>query len=155
MNFASDLDGTLTNESIGDYIDNKDIKDPEVIKGAKQMASRFTPKKGVDVLSKKKLSPVIITGREEYLRHVTEIWLYTHNIPFKELIMVPLGYYGKAFDWNKYVNFKIVEHKKRRIDFALEDKQAIVTILNGVGIPTFRVTDDFEKTLNTAMEKIK
>ena len=146
MIFASDLDGTLTNQNIGDYMKTNPVRDKERIK---KIALGFTPKKGIDILSKMKLSPVIITGRAEFMRGVTEQWLRMYNIPFRELVMMPDG----VFDWNKYINYKIIEHKKRPVKFALEDKQSVATILKGVGIPTFLVTDDFEKTLLKAIEE--
>lgn len=148
MMFATDLDGTLTNQTIGDYIGDDPFAN---LKRVKKIALGFSPKKGVDVLSRMNLKPVIITGRHEVMRDVTEQWLRMYNVPHLELVMMSF----KKFDWNEYVKFKIIEHKKRPIKFALEDKQSLVTILNGVGIPTFKVTDDFEKTLSEAMEKTK
>ncbi len=145
--FATDLDGTLTNQNIGDYIGDDPLAN---LKQVRKIALGFTPKKGVDVLSRMGLKPIIITGRHEVMRDVTERWLRMYNVPYSELVMMSF----KKFDWNEYIKFKIIEHKKRPIKFALEDKQSIVTILNGVGIPTFLVTDDFEKTLMKAMEKI-
>lgn len=144
--FASDYDGTLTNQNIGDYIGDDPLAN---LKQVKKITLGFTPKKGIDVLFRMGLKPIIITGRHEVMRDVTEQWLRMYNVPYSELVMMSF----KKFDWNEYVRFKIVEHKKRPIKFALEDKQFIATILNGVGVPTFLVTDDFEKTLKEAMEK--
>lgn len=146
MMFSSDLDGTITNQNIGDYIGDDPRAD---LKRVKQMALGFTPKKGVDVLSRLNLRPIIITGRHEILRGVTEQWLKMYSIPYSELVMRIF----KKFNWDAYVNFKIIEHKKRPIKFALEDKPVMASVLNGVGIPTYLVTDDFEKTLLEAMEK--
>lgn len=148
MMFSTDLDGTLTNQNIGDYIGDDPLAN---LKRAKKIVFEFTPKKGVDVLYRMNLKPVIITGRHEVMRGVTEQWLRMYNVPYSELVMMSF----KKFDWNEYVKFKIIEHKKRPIKFALEDTQSLVTILNGVGIPTFKVTDNFEKTLLEALEEIK
>lgn len=148
MMFATDMDGTLTNQNIGDYIGDDPLAN---LKFQKKTALGFTPKKGVDVLSGMGLKPIIITGRHEVMRGVTEQWLRMHNIPYSELVMMRF----KKFDWNEYINYKIIEHRKRLIRFALEDKQSIVTILNSVGVPTFKVTDNFEETLMEAMEKTK
>ena len=146
--FATDMDGTLTNQNIGDYIGDDPLAD---LKRVKQIVLGFTPKKGVDVLSRLNLRPIIITGRHEVLRDVTEQWLRMYQIPYSELVMMSF----KKFNRNEYINFKIIEHKKRLIKFALEDKLSIVTILNNVGVPTFLITTDFEKTLLEAIEKTK
>jgi len=146
--FACDCDGTITNQSIGDYVGDDPLAN---LKQVKQIALGFTPKKGVDVLSRLNLRPIIITGRHEVLRNMTEQWLRMYNIPYSELVMMTF----KKFDRNEYIKFKIIEHKRRPIKFALEDKASLVTIMNGTGIPTFQVTDDFEKTLLEAMEKTK
>ena len=148
LQFATDFDGTITNQNIGDYIGDDPFAD---LKRVKQITLGFTPKKGVDVLSRLNLRPIIITGRHEVLRNMTEQWLRMYNIPYSELVMMTF----KKFDRNEYIKFKIIEHKRRPIKFALEDKASLVTIMNGTGIPTFQVTDDFEKTLLEAMEKTK
>lgn len=146
--FATDMDGTLTNQNIGDYIGNDPFTN---LKQIKKIALGFTPKKGIDVISRMNLRPIIITGRHENLRTITEQWLRMHNVPYSELVMMKF----EKFDWDEYIKFKIIEHKKRLIKFALEDKQSIVSVLNGVGVPTFLVTDDFEKVFKKAMEETK
>jgi len=146
MIFTVDLDGTLTDQNIGDYISDDPLAD---LKRVKQIALGFTPKKGVDVLSRLNLRPIIITGRHEVLRGVTEQWLRMYNIPYSELVMTTF----KTFNWNAYFNYKIIEHKKRPVKFALEDNESVATILKSVGVPTFLVTDDFEKTLLKAIEE--
>lgn len=149
MNFASDMDGTLTNQNIGDYI-NAGVTDKEYLK---DIASKFTPKKGVDILTKTGLAPIIITGRKEDLRDVTVKWLRSHNIPFSELIMMPDS--TAKFSWSKYLNFKIVEHKKHNVRFALDDKLSVINSLKSVGIPAFQVKDNFASALIRAIVSTK
>jgi len=153
MTFAIDFDGTLTNECMGKIIDEKGIG-PEDYERLKDEVSSFTPKKGVEVLKKYNLQPIIITGRQESLRDISELWLFNNKIPYKELVMIPDGYYNGKFDFNKYADFKIEEHLKRDIKFSLDDNKSIVTILRQHDIPTFLVEDDFEKALITALNTI-
>jgi len=145
MNFTSDLDGTLSNEQIADIIDRWDDYESQ----SKELL-KFTPKKGVEVLSEYNLSPIIITGRREGLRNATELWLHQNHIPFKELVMMP----NEPFEWGNYIRFKLDEHRKRDIKFALEDNKLVATVLNNDALPTFLVEDDFSKTLAQAIRTI-
>jgi len=146
-----DFDETLTNESFAKSLrkEGMDINDHDKVK---DVVSKFTPKKGVEILKLNEIDPVIVTGRQEALRDVSTIWLYTHDIPFKELIMIPNGYYGKEFDWDKYVKYKIWAHKRYDVRFSIDDNEKLVTILKDRGVPIFLVGDDFAKTFREAWE---
>ncbi len=147
-----DFDGTLTNESFGDIAGKTNININDHTK-IKDIISKFTPKKGVDILKKFGIKPVVITGRQEALRDASTVWLYANDIPFKEMIMMPTGSYEDTFDWNTYVEYKIAAHRQYDIRFSLEDIKSLVTILNEVGIPTYLVEDDFGAVFEKAWEE--
>jgi hypothetical protein len=155
MTFVCDFDGTLTVQSIGDIIDEKNIEWNDYARMKDEMVS-FTPKKGIGILAEFNLKPLIITGRQESLRDVSELWLFNNKVPYTKLIMVPDGYYGGKFNFNKYVDFKVEEHLKVNPRFSIDDNKRIVTVLKQYDIPAFLVEDNFEETLilaiNTIME---
>jgi hypothetical protein len=137
-----DLDGTLSNESIGDFIEDTGLASDDYEK-MKSAIAEFTPKHGVDILSRGGFEPIIVTGRHESLRAVTEVWLHSYNIPFKELIMMPDGSYGNKFDWDKYVDYKVKTHAQYDVWFTLDDNKGIVTVLQNHGYNAYLVGDDF------------
>lgn len=152
MKIAVDLDGTLSNEDFGKEMEDKNI-DAQDREGLKNMVSTFTPKKGIEILNKLNIEPVIITGRIEYLRDVTEIWLFNNDVPYSELVMITIDYYpNNEIDWKMYQTFKVDEHKKRDIELAFDDKPNIVSLLNKNGISTFLVKDDFAEAVEEALE---
>lgn len=154
MLVATDFDGTLTNECISSIINIVGRESRQTVANA---SLRFSPKKGIGILNELNIKPIIITGREEYMRPQSEQWLRMHNVPYKELVMAPTGFFDfkDNFDWEKYKRFKILEHKKRPIDFALEDLPFMVTLLKSVSIPTYLVTTDFAKSFKEGLEGMK
>jgi hypothetical protein len=153
MVFTIDFDGTLTVESIGDIIDLKKIKRDDYTQMKNEIAS-FTPKRGIEVLAKYNLRPIIITGRFESLRDVSELWLYNNKVPYSELIMTPDNYFKGEFDWGKYIEFKVEEHLKIMPRFSLDDNKGVITALKQYDIPAFLVEDDFEKIFTLAVNTI-
>jgi len=150
MDIIVDYDGTLTNESFGDILEKEEISVNDHTK-IKDFVSKFTPKKGVDILERLEVEPVIITGRQEALRDVSTVWLHANGVPFKEMIMMPNGSYGDTFDWNTYVEYKIAAHRQYDVQFSLDDNESLVTILNKVGIRAFLVEDDFAEAFRKAV----
>ncbi len=153
MTFVVDFDGTLTNECMGKIIEEKNIGPEDYDRLIKEV-STFTPKKGVEVLARYNLQPIIITGRAESLRSISETWLSNNKIPYKKLIMMSDGIYNGVFNFNKYADFKIEEHLKVNPRFSLDDSKSIITILKQYDIPTFLVEDDFEKAFTLAVNTI-
>lgn len=151
MTIVIDYDGTLTNESIGDLVDELGLGSSDY-KKMNELIEKFTPKKGVGIIEAASISPMIVTGRQESLRKASENWLREHQIPFEDMIMVPDGYYGGAFDWNLYVQFKISAIKGQSPRFVLDDSKSLVTILNNHNIPAFHVGEDFEQAFIEAWE---
>ncbi len=150
-NFIIDFDETITNEGIGELVDKYGMTEE-----VKKMSLTFTPKKGIEMIRQLGLKPIIITGRQEYFRDVTEQWLHEHYIPYSKLIMLPSGYYGKPgeFDWNKYVNFKIKEIEKIKPLFVLDDVAYVTSALNKRGIPSYLVKNDFGVVLIKALRNL-
>jgi len=148
-----DFDGTLTVENIGDIIDEKGLKWNDYA-SMKDEISKFTPKKGIDILKKYNIKPVITTGRQEPLRDVSELWLFNNNVSYSELVMISPTAYTDKFDWDKYVDFKVEEHLKRDVDFSLDDNKRLVSILRQHDIPAFVVENDFEETFKLAVKTI-
>ncbi len=144
-----DFDGTLANESFGDIVRKDGIPASDHTR-IKDIVSKFTPKKGVDILKELRIEPIIITGRQEALRDVSTVWLHSNGIPFQEMVMMPNNSYGDTFDWNTYVEYKIAAHRQYDVRFSLDDNKSLVTILNKVGIPTYLVEDDFAETFKKA-----
>jgi hypothetical protein len=144
-----DMDGTLSNETIGDIIDSRDLAADDY-EPVREALAQFTPRKGVDIINSYGVKPIIITGRQESLRAATEVWLHSYKIPFKKLIMIPDGYYGNKFDWNKYVDYKVKAHQQYDVRFSIDDSEGVVTVLKKHGIPAFLVGDDFEETFMEA-----
>ncbi len=142
-----DLDGTLSNESFGDLAD---ISHPDEIKVE---VSKFTPKKGVDILKNAGIKPIIITGRQEYLRDVTTVWLHSYGIPVKKLVMAPDRSYGDEFSWEKYLNYKVKAHEQYDVRFSIDNNAGLITVLKKHGIAAYLVGDDFEQTFIKAWQE--
>lgn len=137
-----DLDGTLSEEKVGSYPHETIINFPVM----KKEILKFKPKKGIDILNKMGIQPIIITGRHEVFRDETEQWLKEHGIEYSKLVMVTDKYYEpKHFSWEKYQQYKLDEHKKNNIKVSFDDDSSVVSLLNKNGIPAYKITDDFEK----------
>lgn len=146
MNISIDLDGTLSNESVGQAFGDGMISSSELEK----ILLSFTPKKGIEVLNEFKINPIIITGRPERLRNATIEWLGQNDIEYSRLIMYPDNLYPAGFEINKYVDTKLIYHKINNIELAFDDTKLVVDILNQNGIKTFLIEDDFRKVFEKA-----
>lgn len=80
---------------------------------------------------------VILTGRPDTIKEVTENWLYDNGIEYDELYMrVKQEYYTKAYTFKK----KIYEiYIKDDVLCAYDDDEKIIQMWNELGIPAFKV----------------
>jgi uncharacterized HAD superfamily protein len=65
---------------------------------------------------------IIITGRKEHFRKITEGWLNSHNVAYSKLIMFPNG------EWKtreKQTLFKAIEIVANGVDVYYEDDEKI------------------------------
>jgi hypothetical protein len=145
MRLSVDLDGTLTNET-PDLVFFKSKEETE------EACMRCTLKPGVEVLRERNVSPVIITGREEYLREVTTKFLKAMNVPFSDLIMFPERKSPNGFKWREYLGYKLKAHVDNNITAALEDNAIVVKVLNSKGIITRQVGGSFRSAFDSLRE---
>lgn len=147
INIGVDVDGTLTEERLGEEI---------MFLTPRQIEKRYmecTLKKGVEILLNKSLKGLFaITGRREMYKEVTIDWFDMYGIPYRELVTVPNNFYPNGiFDLKKYIHFKIDAHKQRGIKYAFDDSIYVVDALNQNEINAFKVDGDFRE----AFEKMK
>ena len=149
VNISIDVDGTLTEEIIGQDI--LELSELEV----EDAMLNCTPKKGIDILSDNALSKrgfntFIITGRQEKYRGATSEWLNAHGIYYDELIMFPNDFYEiNGYMSTKYIDLKIDAHIRKNIHFSLDDREDLVNMLNEHGISACKVTDNFRSAFDT------
>lgn len=149
INIGIDVDGTLTNEVIGQEMTSLA---PSIIKRAMLDCS---PKKGIEILFEKfenNYNYYIITGRQEAFRDVTSEWLDMYGIPYKELIMFPNEFYIDGHSLPKYVKLKIDIHIKKYIWIALDDNEQVIKGFNNSGISACQVTDNFRNAFEKVLE---
>ena len=92
---------------------------------------------------------VIFTSRPERIREATEYWLNKHNIPYDELHMRSVeDHYIKDVELKKKMYDLFVNEK---VSFAIDDKQEIVDLWEGLEIPTLKV-DTIEYYTNLLLE---
>lgn len=138
INIGVDVDGTLTNERLGEEVMTLT---PEQIK---KRYAKCTLKKGADILFDHDANIFAITGRREFYRDITVDWFNEIGVIYRELVMVPNNFYdGAGYTISKYVNFKVREHLQRNIKYAFDDNMYVVDALNQNGINTFKVDGDF------------
>jgi hypothetical protein len=145
MILSVDMDGTLTNET------------PECIffeskEETEKACMRCTLKPGVEVLRERNLHPLIITGREEYLRGVTTEFLNAMDIPFSGLVMYPDIKRPTGFRWREYLGFKLKAHIENHVTAALEDNKVVVKVLNSKGITARLVGGNFRTAFDSLRE---
>ena len=138
INIGVDIDGTLTNERLGEDV---------MTLTSKQIEKRYmecTLKKGTDVLFQKGINLFAITGRREMHKEITKEWFNMVGIHYKELVMVPNDFYpNNLFDMNKYIGFKINSHLQRSIRYGLDDSIYVIDALKKNGIIACKVDGDF------------
>ena len=79
---------------------------------------------------------VILTGRPDTIREVTENWLYEYGIEYDELYMRNKSeHYIKAPVFKK----KIYQIYLEDVFCAYDDDEEIIQMWNGLGIPAFKV----------------
>ncbi len=144
VNISIDVDGTVTEEVIGQDILELDV--PQV----EEAMLNCTPKDGIDVLFDDTLrrsgyNTFIITGRQEKYRRVTSEWLDMQGILYDELVMFPNDFYEiNGYVSPKYIELKVHNHIRKNIHFSLDDYQPMVDALNNCGIRSCRVADNFK-----------
>jgi hypothetical protein len=80
-----------------------------------------------------KYDMILLSGRSEDFRPITEKWLVWNNIPFSQLFMRPSGDFRADFE----VKFEILEKIQasgREILFAVDDRQSVVDMWRANGI---------------------
>jgi len=82
---------------------------------------------------------ILITGRQERFRKVTETWLTGHNIPFDTLLM--RGNDDFRHDWEvKQDILKILQAQGKEILLSVEDRQSVVDMWRNHGITCLQCT---------------
>ena len=83
---------------------------------------------------------ILMSGRDEVCRRQTEIWLDAQAVPFDELHMRAAGDNRKDFIVKKELYRR---HVKPRFEvaFVLDDRQQVVRMWRGLGLPVFQVAE--------------
>lgn len=113
-------------------------------------------KKGVDILSRLNIKPVIITGRGDYYHNDTIYWLNKNNIPYTRLVTIDRNKYpGNKFNFQEYLDYKINEYLLNNVNFCLEDDEKVIHELEKYGIKGSLVTDNFEEAFYRLFDWMK
>jgi len=147
ISIGIDVDGTLTNERLGEEIM---VLTPDQIK---KRYAKCTLKKGAEILFDREFNIWVITGRREEYRESTTDWLDMYGIPYKELVMVSNNFYAGGYSVEKYVGFKVDSHIQRNIRYALDDNIYVIDALNKNGIFAHRVDGDFREAFENVVKK--
>ena len=84
-------------------------------------------------------SVILLTGREDYSRRVTEDWLLRHGIDYEVLFMRPSGDYCKSTTLKRRIyEENIAPHYE--VELVLEDFDKNIIMFNELGLPTLKVT---------------
>jgi phosphoglycolate phosphatase-like HAD superfamily hydrolase len=87
-------------------------------------------------------SVVICTGRNEEFRLITHAWLTRHGITYDALLMRPNDDYSKDGELKVRLlaeHFGSIEEARRRVLFALDDRDTSVEGLRNAGLPVWQV----------------
>jgi hydroxymethylpyrimidine pyrophosphatase-like HAD family hydrolase len=83
------------------------------------------------------LKVVILTGRPDSIRKVTELWLMKYHIEYDALYMrTEADHYKKASIFKKQIYENYINDK---VFCAFDDDEEIIKMWNSLGIPTFKV----------------
>jgi hypothetical protein len=87
----------------------------------------------------KKYELILVSGRSEDQRTVTEQWLIWNEIPFDRLIMRPSGDFRADVEVKKEILEKI-RCENKEILLAIDDRQSVVDMWreNGIYLPSMR-----------------
>lgn len=151
LRLGVDIDETITNENPFKSIQPAQLKTHSHI--LEKAILNCTLKSGAEVLRNTPHDIILITGRQEQFRNVTELWLDLNNIPFDELIMCENDYYLQVFDHELYIKYKISAYQSNNIHYAFEDDEKLVELLNTLGITAKHVTTDFKEVYETIFIK--
>ena len=83
---------------------------------------------------------LLVTGRDEECKDVTENWLIKKGVPFDDLFMRPKG----NREQDSIIKQRIYEEKiqgKYEVVFALEDRDQVVKMWRGIGLPCLQVAE--------------
>lgn len=142
ISIGVDVDGTLTNERLGEEIM---VLTPEQIK---KRYAKCTLKKGAEILFEGDYNVFAITGRREIYRDITIDWFNLYGIPYEELVMVPDNFYVGGYSVEKYVGYKVDSHIQRDIRYALDDNIYVIDALQRNGIYAHKVDGDFREAFD-------
>ncbi len=94
--------------------------------------------KGLQILHANQLLTIILTGRDENLRPVTERWLRLHGVAYNELFMKPnnKAIYASVFK-ESIIRETILP--KYKIFLAIDDDPRNVEMMKGLGITCLQV----------------
>lgn len=82
---------------------------------------------------------VILTGRPEDYRAVTERWLRRHEVPFERLVMRPRGDHRPDYVVKAEV---LREFPRERIQLVIDDREPVCAMWRRQGIPCHQVASD-------------
>lgn len=130
-----DLDGTIANVDHRRIHLEKDI--PDWASFHDEMCND-TVKKPILELYKtlwesKRFEIIIVTGRMECTRNITENWLNTNGIPFERLVMRPDKDFRPDHEIKKEILIKLKAEDKD-ILFAVDDRRQVVNMWRNNGI---------------------
>ena len=130
-----DIDGTLADVEHRRIYLNKEKPD---WKSFNNLMGEDTLNKPIVELYKtlwetKKYEIILVSGRSEAFRKITEQWLVWNNIPFEELKMRPLND-NRSDDIIKEEILKNLQKNKKDILFAVDDRQQVVDMWRKNGI---------------------
>lgn len=81
---------------------------------------------------------ILLTGRREEIREITEQWLSAHEVEYHALIMRPVGNRDDDHHWKTEVIRQFGFHN---VEFVVEDRNRIVETLRKEGLRVVQVAD--------------
>ena len=130
-----DLDGTIANIDHRRIHLEKSVPDWESFNNE---LGNDTPNKPIVELYNtlweiKRFEIIIVTGRMEGTRKITEEWLKSNNIPFERLVMRPNKDFRPDHEIKKEILTKLKAENKD-ILFTVDDRQQVVNMWRSSGI---------------------
>ena len=85
---------------------------------------------------------ILLTGRPDNYRKVTEEWLAKHNIEYDALYMRPADSREEDFKVKEKIFWEICEGDKDKVLCVFEDRKAVIEMWRRIDVPIFICGDD-------------
>lgn len=142
---AFDFDNTITQTPPSEIHVTEDINQLKI------NFSKALPRDGIFNINKLPFIPLIITGRTETFRDVTQEWLTKNTIwNYRDIIMLHDAFYSNGYNHEDYVDWKVQTFIDHNVNIVVDDVPEIIDLCEENGITSFLV----EKNMNTTIERV-